>query len=70
VADNGPGIPEAERSRVTERFYRCTSAGGQAGLGLGLSVVDAVARLHEGSLVLTDNHPGLRVELELSAPAL
>lgn len=69
VADNGPGIPEAEKDRVTQRFYRCTNSESQVGLGLGLSVVEAVARLHEGRLVLADNHPGLRAELELSAPA-
>jgi signal transduction histidine kinase len=65
VADNGPGIPEAERSRVTQRFYRCASDGMQSGIGLGLSVVAAVTRLHEGQLVLGDNHPGLRADLRL-----
>jgi signal transduction histidine kinase len=67
VADNGPGIPQDEKSRVTQRFYRCSRRDGQAGIGLGLSVVDAVARLHDGRLVLADNGPGLIASLELPA---
>jgi signal transduction histidine kinase len=54
---------------VTQRFYRCPGAGARAGIGLGLSVVQAVARLHEGSLGLADNHPGLRAEIKLPAAA-
>lgn len=70
VADNGPGLAEAERSRVTQRFYRCARDGMQTGIGLGLSVVEAVARLHDGCLCLNDNHPGLIADLRLpAAPA-
>jgi signal transduction histidine kinase len=68
VADNGPGIPEAERAQVTERFYRGDASRGTAGVGLGLSIVAAVARLHGGSLLLADNHPGLIASLILPAP--
>ncbi|WP_341702017.1 HAMP domain-containing sensor histidine kinase [Ferrovibrio sp.] len=67
VADSGLGIPEAERGRVTERFYRGDAARGQGGVGLGLSLVQAVARLHGGSLALADNAPGLRAVLTLPA---
>jgi signal transduction histidine kinase len=67
VADNGPGIIDAEKARVMQRFYRSRASDGAVGTGFGLSVVDAVARLHEGSLVLADNHPGLVASLKLPA---
>ncbi|HEX8665745.1 MAG TPA: HAMP domain-containing sensor histidine kinase [Beijerinckiaceae bacterium] len=65
VADRGPGIPESERGRVTERFVRLESARSRPGFGLGLSLAAAVARLHGGALRLEDNAPGLRAVLEL-----
>src|SRR5215204_3910728 len=65
VADRGPGIPEAERGHVTERFVRLESARSRPGFGLGLSLAAAVARLHGGLLRLDDNGPGLRAVLEL-----
>jgi len=67
VADNGPGIPVHERARVIERFYRVDASRGTPGVGLGLSVVSAVARLHDGTLTLDDNHPGLRATLRIGA---
>lgn len=66
VADQGPGIPEADRDRATERFYRGESARSTPGSGLGLSLVQAVATLHGGVLRLEDNQPGLRATLTLS----
>jgi signal transduction histidine kinase len=60
VADTGPGIPEAERSRVVERFVRLEQSRSQPGSGLGLSLASAVARLHGGELTLEDNQPGLK----------
>jgi two-component system sensor histidine kinase/response regulator len=66
VSDDGPGIPDDERPRVTERFYRCEASRGTPGVGLGLSLVSAIARLHGGALQLSDNHPGLRAALLLS----
>ena len=69
VADDGPGISDAEKPRVTERFYRGDTSRGTPGMGLGLSLVAAVARLHGGSLVLSDNHPGLRATLILGPVA-
>jgi signal transduction histidine kinase len=63
VADNGPGIPEEDRVRVTERFVRLESSRNSPGTGLGLSLVAAVARLHEAELSFEDNHRGLRATL-------
>ena len=67
IADRGPGIPEAERGRVLERFVRLESARSRPGFGLGLSLAAAVARLHGGLLRLEDNAPGLKVLLQLPA---
>ncbi len=65
VADQGPGIPEAERARATERFYRGETARSTPGSGLGLALVQAVAQLHGGQLVLEDAAPGLVARLVL-----
>lgn len=65
VADHGPGIPEADRARATERFFRSDAARNTPGAGLGLALVHAVAQLHGGSLELADNAPGLRATLRL-----
>jgi signal transduction histidine kinase len=63
VADNGPGIPPEERRRVTDRFVRLESSRNSPGTGLGLSLVAAVARMHDAELILDDNRPGLRALL-------
>jgi signal transduction histidine kinase len=70
VTDNGPGIADAEKSKVVQRFYRVDASRGTPGVGLGLSLVQAVAKLHGSSLVLSDQKPGLRaaVTLPLEAP--
>jgi signal transduction histidine kinase len=65
VADRGPGIAEADRGRVLERFVRLETSRSRPGSGLGLSLAAAVARLHGGSLTLLDNGPGLKVVLRL-----
>ncbi len=65
VADNGPGIPEAERDRVLERFVRLEESRSEPGSGLGLSLVSAVARLHGGHFHIEDNGPGVRAVLSL-----
>jgi signal transduction histidine kinase len=67
VADNGPGIPDAEKPKVPARFYRGDASRGTPGVGLGLSLVAAVAKVHGGALELTDNHPGLRARMGLAA---
>jgi signal transduction histidine kinase len=69
VADRGPGIPEADRARAAERFFRGEQARSTPGYGLGLALVQAVASLHEGSLVLADAAPGLRATISLPAMA-
>jgi signal transduction histidine kinase len=71
VADRGPGIPEADRGRVVERFVRLEQSRSEPGSGLGLSLASAVARLHGGELKLEDNHPGLRsiIALPRAGPA-
>jgi signal transduction histidine kinase len=65
VADNGPGIAPEDRERVLKRFVRLEKSRTEPGTGLGLSLVQAVARLHGGSVRLEDNRPGLRVVLTL-----
>lgn len=67
VADNGPGIPEVDRKRVLERFVRLEQSRSEPGSGLGLSLVNAVARLHGGEFRIEDNAPGVRAVLELPA---
>ncbi len=67
VMDNGPGIVEEDRGRVTERFVRLEASRSKPGAGLGLSLVTAVAGLHDGSLELSDNDPRLKAELILPA---
>lgn len=64
VADSGPGIPPADRSRVTQRFVRLEASRNSPGTGLGLSLVAAVAHFHHAELVLEDNTPnGLKAIL-------
>ncbi len=65
VADQGSGIPEGEREKVLERFYRLEASRTTTGSGLGLALVAAVARLHGGVLRLNDNEPGLKASLVL-----
>ena len=67
VRDDGPGIPAAERPRVTERFYRLDQSRHLPGNGLGLSIVSAIATLHGGALQLEDAAPGLRARIVLPA---
>jgi len=59
VADNGPGIPAEHREAVLQRFVRLDGSRTAPGSGLGLSLVAAVARLHNATLELGDNEPGL-----------
>ena len=68
VIDDGPGVPEAERERVFDRFHRLEASRSTPGSGLGLALVAAVARLHGGEATLRDAGPGL--EARVSFPAL
>jgi signal transduction histidine kinase len=65
VTDHGPGIPETDRGRAAERFFRGESARSTPGSGLGLALVQAVAQLHSGELRLGDARPGLEATLLL-----
>ena len=74
VTDNGPGIPEADRERVLERFVRLERSRSAPGSGLGLSLVAAVVAAHGGRLeldegpgVMDGRGPGLRVAVVLPA---
>ena len=68
VADNGAGIPEAEREKVLRRLYRLDASRHTPGNGLGLSLVEGVVKLHGGTLGLLDNAPGLRVRIVFPKP--
>jgi two-component system sensor histidine kinase TctE len=57
VADNGPGIPPEERERVFERFYRGRMEGQGKGCGLGLAIVQEIARRHHGEVSLAERQP-------------
>ncbi|MDQ6703172.1 MAG: HAMP domain-containing histidine kinase [Pseudomonadota bacterium] len=63
VTDNGPGIPERERSYIFKRFYRSGKTRHIPGLGLGLSLVAAIADLHGFDLRIEDNRPGAVFEI-------
>jgi signal transduction histidine kinase len=63
VRDRGPGIADADKPKVIERFYRGDQSRATAGNGLGLTLVASVAQLHCGSLELSDNNPGLTARL-------
>ncbi len=63
VADNGPGIPESEREKVFQRLYRLDKSRTTPGTGLGLSLAKAIADLHYAQIIMLDNRPGLRVEV-------
>jgi signal transduction histidine kinase len=65
VADDGPGILDAEKAKVVERFYRGDASRGTPGVGLGLSLVQAVAKLHGSALELSDRQPGLCVVIKV-----
>ena len=67
VEDDGPGIPAAERSRVTDAFYRILGTE-QQGTGLGLSIADTIAKRYGGKLILADSRNfahGLLIQAQL-----
>ncbi|WP_254472848.1 HAMP domain-containing sensor histidine kinase [Bartonella sp. B1098] len=63
VSDNGPGIAEDKREKVTKRFVRLEESRTQPGFGIGLSIAKAVMKLHGGELLLENANPGLRAVL-------
>ncbi len=68
VDDSGPGIPEQDRDRVLDRFYRATGTQ-TTGSGLGLAIVKSIADLHGAPITLgrSPHRGGLRVELSFPA---
>ncbi|MBV8124873.1 MAG: HAMP domain-containing histidine kinase [Paucibacter sp.] len=67
VEDTGPGIAPEERSRIVQRFYRGPHQGA-AGHGLGLSIVQAIARLHGFNLRVADSAKGAHICMDCGAP--
>jgi len=63
VADHGPGIPVEQRKQVLKRFYRLERSRHTLGHGLGLSLVAAVAKMHDAQIEMLDNTPGLVFQL-------
>lgn len=59
IADSGPGVPENRRDKIFEKFFRMEESRNTKGNGLGLSLVAAVARIHNAKITLEDNNPGL-----------
>jgi two-component system, OmpR family, sensor histidine kinase TctE len=67
VEDSGPGIPPAERERVRERFYRAAGSDGQSS-GLGLAIVEEIARSHRARFDILDAHEGSGARMRISFP--
>ncbi len=67
VRDDGRGIPEKERERVFRRLYRLEASRTSPGTGLGLSLVKAVADLHDAEIRMEDARPGLRIVVVVAA---
>ena len=63
LIDDGPGIPAHEREKVFRRLYRLERARSTPGSGLGLTLVAAIAELHDARIDLDDHDPGLRVAI-------
>jgi two-component system, OmpR family, sensor histidine kinase KdpD len=68
VADRGPGIADADKERVFEKFTRLGGESAQSGLGLGLPLCRSIVTLHGGSLTLTDRAGG-GAEFRIQIPA-
>mgnify|MGYP000022203355 CR=1 FL=1 len=70
IRDEGPGIPESERHRVFEKFYRIGNEDTRRskGTGLGLFIVQHIVNLHKGSIKIRTNHPSGTV-FEIRLPA-
>src|SRR5262249_32416013 len=70
ISDDGPGIPSDEFEQVFKRFYRLERSRSTPGNGLGLSLVAAVVRLHGARIALSDNGPGLKIDLQFPVDQL
>ena len=73
VRDNGPGVPADERERIFERFFRGSQGNGERGSGIGLSLVDRIARAHDARITVEDGIGGrgfgCRVEFRAASDA-
>ena len=67
ITDTGPGIPETERARVFDRFYR-RDATHVPGSGLGLAIVKNIARRHDAAILLDDRIPGPGLRVSVTFP--
>jgi two-component system sensor histidine kinase TctE len=67
VEDTGPGIPEADRQRVRQRFYRLPNSPGH-GSGLGLAIVDEIARLYGASVAIGPGAAGRGTKIVVQFP--
>jgi signal transduction histidine kinase len=65
VEDNGPGVTDEDRAKLLQRFFRAEASRTTPGNGLGLNLVAAVARAHNGRVTIDDADPGLRVIVTL-----
>ncbi len=63
VSDDGPGVAPGDRQKIFRRFWRADDSRSTPGSGLGLSLVEAVSKLHGATMELSDNAPGLRFTL-------
>jgi two-component system sensor histidine kinase TctE len=68
VEDSGPGVPPAERERVRERFYRAAGSDGQSS-GLGLAIVEEIARGHQARFQILDAHEGTGARMRVAFPS-
>ncbi|MGZ5138796.1 MAG: sensor histidine kinase [Burkholderiales bacterium] len=69
IEDNGPGIPDSERLRVFERFYRVLGTGAE-GCGLGLAIVSEIAQSHGAQVTLTPGAGGVGTIATIVFPAI
>jgi signal transduction histidine kinase len=70
VSDDGPGVSETHRQRITDRFYQVDPSRSNGGAGLGLALANAIAHLHDADLTITDAAPGLRIAVAFPAIAM
>ncbi len=68
VTDSGPGVPVEERDKIWRRLYRGDASRSQRGLGLGLSLVKAIAEAHGGAVAVDDAQPGGGARFVLTLP--
>ena len=67
--DDGPGIPEAEREKVFQRFRRILGQGDSEGSRLGLAIVREICRAHHGEIKLSSGNAGSGLAVDITLPA-